>query len=159
MRDISGIAWPPQQVIGPGERNEAFRMLCRGENAAGIVDADCLVGWRVEDQQRLAQAGNALGKILPGNIGKQGAADAERPADQRHLDFALAFDLVDAIAEQARDMRWIERRRDRHHRAGLGDAVSGSEHRRTTKTMTDQNGGCADRRPQMIGGGHQIVDV
>ena len=76
MRDISGIARPPQQMIGVGERNEAFRMFCRRENAAGIVDADCLVGRRMEDQQRLAQPGDALGKILSGDIGEQGAADA-----------------------------------------------------------------------------------
>src|SRR5205807_9576565 len=31
--------------------------------------------------------------------------------------------------------------------------------RRTTEAVTDQNSGCADCRPQMIGGGHQIVDV
>ncbi len=159
MRDIGGIARPPQQVIGAGERNEAFRMLGRGENAAGIVDADGLVGWRVKDEQCLAQSANALGEILPGDIGKQGTADAERSADQRHLDFAFALDLVDAVAEQAGDMCRIERRGDRHHCARLGNAVRGSEHRGTAKAVTDQNSGCADRRPQMIRGGHQIVDV
>jgi len=53
----------------------------------------------------------------------------------------------------------IERRGDRHHGAGFGNAVSGSEHGGAAETVTDQDSGCAHRHPQMIRGGHQIVDV
>ena len=55
----------------------------------------------------------------------------------------LRFDFGDAVAEQAGDMRRIERRGDRHHRARLGDAVRRGEHRGAAEAVADQDRGRA----------------
>ena len=81
-----------------------------------------------------------------------------RPASV-HFDFALLLDFVDVVAEQARDMGRIERRGDRHHGMRVGNAVRRGEHGGAAEAVADQNGRRADRRPQMIGGGDQIVDI
>jgi hypothetical protein len=56
-------------------------------------------------------------------------------------------------------MRRIERSGDRHHGTRFGNAVRRGEHRRTTQTVTDQDGRRRNARPQMIGGGDQIIHV
>ena len=84
---------------------------------------------------------------------------SKRPPGKRHLDLVLIVELGDAFAEQPDDMRRIERRRDRHHGARLGDAVRGGEHRGAAKAVADQDRRRHECRPQMIGGGDQIVDV
>ena len=83
----------------------------------------------------------------------------KRPAGQRDLDLVLIVELGNAFAEQPDDVRRIERRRDRHHGARLGDAVRGGEHRGAAEAVADQNRRRHQRRPQMIGGGDQIVDI
>ena len=98
-------------------------------------------------------------EILLRDIVEQGAADAKRPAGQRHLDLVLIVELGNAFAEQPDDMRRIGRRRDRHHGARLGDAVRGGEHRGAAEAVADQDRRRHERRPQMIGGGDQIVDI
>ena len=67
-------------------------------------------------------------------------------------------DLV-AAAEEPGDMRRIERRGNGHDGACVGNPMRGGEHRGATEAVTDQNGRHAHCRPQMIGGGDQIVDV
>ena len=54
--DIGGIAAPAQEVIGPGKRDEAFRMLRRSEDVGCIFDAHDVVGRRMEHQQGLGKA-------------------------------------------------------------------------------------------------------
>ena len=56
-------------------------------------------------------------------------------------------------------MRRIGRRIDRHHRARLGDAVRGGEHRGAAEAVADQDRRRGEFLAQMIGGGDQIVDV
>jgi hypothetical protein len=146
-------------MIGAGERDEAFRMLCRRKDMAGIVDADRFISRRVKNQKRLAQLGNTHGEILPGNVVKQGAADAEGSAGEPHLDLAFGFYFFDAFAEQADHMRWIGWRGNGYDRTRLGNAVCRGEHRRTAEAVADQNCGRADLRLQMIRGGNEIVDV
>ena len=48
----------------------AARKIC-----AGVLDADRIVGRRVEDEQRLAQAGDARFEVLLGDVVEEGAAD------------------------------------------------------------------------------------
>ena len=98
-------------------------------------------------------------EILLGNVVEQRAANAERPALQRDLNLALRCNLGGAVAKQADDVRRIERRADRDHRARLRDAMRGGEHRGAAQTMTDQNRGRGERLAQMVGRGDQIVDV
>ena len=126
---------------------------------AGVVDTDGVVGRRVKDQQRFVQAGDERGEILLGNVVEQRAANAERPALERHLNLALAGNLGGAVAKQADDMGGIERCADRHHGASLRNAVRGSKHRGTAETVTDQDRGRRERLPQMIGRGDQVVDI
>src|SRR5215831_20633289 len=99
MRDIGGIARPAQQMIGAGERDEAFWVFCRREDAAGIIDADGCIGGRVKDQERLAKPGNPRGEILLGDVVEQGAADAEGAPGKRYFDLAFAFYVFNAFAE------------------------------------------------------------
>ena len=158
-RHIGGVARAADEVIGAGERDETFGMLCREKNLAGIVDADRVVGRRMKHQQRLVQVGDEGFEILLRDIVEQAAADAERPAGQRHLDLVLIVELGNAFAEQPDHMGRIERRRDRHHGARLGDAMRGGEHRGAAEAVADQDRRRHERRPQMIGGGDQIVDI
>jgi hypothetical protein len=113
----------------------------------------------MEDQQRLAQIADVGRKILFGNVIEQPAADAKRPAGERHLDFALLPNLSHLIAEQACDMRRVEGRRNRHHRACLGNAMRGRQHRGTAEAMPDEDRWRGQRAPQMIGGGDEIIHV
>ena len=98
-------------------------------------------------------------EILLRDIVEQAAADVKRPARQRHLDLFLIVELGNALAEQPDDMGRIERRRDRHHGARLGDAMRGGKHRGAAEAVADQDRGRHERRSQMIGGGDQIVDI
>ena len=63
-RHIDGVAGAAEEVVGAGERDEAFGMLRRQKDMARIVDADGVVGRRMEDQQRLVQGTDALSQIL-----------------------------------------------------------------------------------------------
>ena len=59
MGDIAGVARQAQEMIGAGQRNEAFGMFGGQEDLAGIVDADGVVGRRMKHQERLVQIGDA----------------------------------------------------------------------------------------------------
>jgi len=94
VRNVSGVAIAAEQVIGAVERNEALRMLGGGKNVAGIVDADSVVGRRMEDQQRLVQCRDMPGEILLRDVVEERAADAEGAAGERDFDLAFAADLL-----------------------------------------------------------------
>ena len=113
----------------------------------------------MKDQQRLVQTRDVPGEILLRDVIEQLSANAERPAGERDLDLTLGGDLADTVAEQADDVRRIERRADRHHGARLGDAVSGGKHGGTAKTMPNQDRGRRQHLPKIIGGGDQIIDI
>ena len=81
-----------------------------------------------------------------------------RPGE-RYFDFALRLDFGGAAAEQAGDMRGIERCVDRHYGARLGDAVRRREHGGAAEAVADQDRRRGQRLPQMIGGGDEIIDI
>ena len=47
---VHRIALAAEQVIGASQRDEAFRMFGRRENAVGVVDSDGLIQGRVENE-------------------------------------------------------------------------------------------------------------
>ena len=118
-------------------------MLGGGEDVRGIVDADQVVGRRMEHQQRLAQIGEAGVQLLLGHVVEEFAFDAERPPGQRHLDLAVRADLVDLLLEQAGDVAGIVGRGDGDHGARLRDLVRGGEHRGAAQAVADQDRGRA----------------
>ena len=63
------------------------------------------------------------------------------------------------LLEQAGDMGGVGRRGDRHHAARICDAVRGRQHGGAAQAVADQERGRRSRLAQMIGGGHQVVDV
>ena len=77
----------------------------------------------------------------------EGAADAEFPSRQRHRDLALGADLLEAILEQAGDMRGslgapiVTTARLRH-------VVGGGEHRGAAEAVADKDGRRLPRAPQ-----------
>ena len=150
---------PVDEVIGAGERNEALGMLRRQEDMTGVLDPDRIVGRRMEDKQRLAQAGDARFKVLVGDVIEEGAADMELPAAERDLDFVLIAARGFPVGEQAGDVSGIGRGIDRHHRARFGDAMGGGEHSGSAEAVADQNRGRGKSLAQVVGGGDQIVDV
>jgi hypothetical protein len=113
----------------------------------------------MKDQERLAELGNTRGEILLGNVVKQGAADAEWPSGERHLDFAFGFYFFDAFGEQAGNMGRIEWCGYGHDRTRFGNPMRRGEHRRTAEAVADQNRRRADLLLQMIRSGNEIVDV
>ena len=133
-------------MIGTGERDEALGMLGRREDMRGVLDADGLVGRRMEDQQRLAQLRDALGELLLGDVSQEFPADAERPPGERHLDLAVLADGVDLVPEQMRDMAGIAGRGDGHHRPRLRDRFRRGEHRGAAEAVADQQ----RRRPRVL---------
>ena len=150
---------PVDEVIGAGERNEALGMLRRQEDMTGVLNPDRIVGRRMEDKQRLAQAGDARFKVLVGDVIEERAADMELPAAERDLDFVLIAARGFPVGEQAGDVPGIGRGIDRHHRARFGDAMGGGEHSGSAEAVADQNRGRGKSLAQMVGGGDQIVDV
>ena len=157
--DVGRVAAAAQEVIGAGERDEAFGMLGRGEDAARIVDADDLVGRRVEDQQCLAQIGNAIDELMLGEIVDEAAADAKLPTREGRFDLALGADFVETVLEQAGHVGGIAGRGDRHHRACLRHLGGGGEHRRAAEAVADEDRGRAGAPAQFVRGRHQIGDV
>ena len=82
---IDRVVLPAQQMVGAGERDEALGMPGGDENVRGIVDADQIVGRRMEHQQRLAQVGEAFVELLRGDVVEEFALDAERPPGELPL--------------------------------------------------------------------------
>jgi hypothetical protein len=156
---IGGIAAAAEQVIGAGERDEALGMPGGREDAARIVDADDVVGGRMEDQQRLVQGVDAPAQFLLGDVVQKGAADAERAAREPHLDLAAGFDLHASVPEQPRHMGRVGGRGDRHHRAGFRHRGRGRQDRGAAEAVADEERRRALEPAQVVGGRHQVGDI
>ncbi len=100
-----------------------------------------------------------VGQRLLGDIVEEFALDLERPTGERHLDLALAPDVLDAILEQMRDMGGIGGRGNGDDRLCVGDLPGSGEDRRPAKTVPDQDRRRLTRLPQMVGGEDEIGDV
>ena len=146
-------------MIRAAERDEALRMFRRAEDRARVLDADQIVGRRMQHQQRLAQIGEALMQLLFRHVVEEFLADAERAARERDLDLAFRMDVGDMLPEQAGDMRRIGRRRDGRNRAHLRTMLRGREHRRAAEAVADQDRGRAIHLAQMVRGRDQIGDI
>src|SRR5262249_41220164 len=157
--DVGRIAAAAEEVIGASERDEAFRMLRCGEDAARIVDADDLVGRRVEDQQCLAQVGNAIEELMLGEVVDEIAADAKLPTREGRLDLTLGADLVETILEQAGHVGGIAGCGDRHHRARLRHLGGGGEHRGAAEAVADEDRGRGGAAAQLVRGRDQVGDI
>ena len=157
--DIGGIAAPAQEVIGPGKRDEAFRMLRRSEDVGCIFDAHDVVGRRMEHQQGLVQGADPVAQSLLIDVIQEGAADPERAAGEVHVDAAGCVDLANAVLEQPDDVSWIAGSSDGHDRARFGNIRGGREHRRAAEAVPDKDCGRAPRTAKGIGGGDEIGDV
>ena len=125
----------------------------------GVVDADQIVGRRMKHQQRLAQRGEAFVELFLGNVIEEFALDGERPPGELHLHLALFLNRINMLLEQAGDMRRIVGRGDGHHRARLGYAMRGRQHRAAAEAVADQDRRRHVHLAQMVGGGDEIVDV
>jgi hypothetical protein len=156
---VGGVAAAAEQVIGAGERDEAFRMLGRRKDAACVVDGDDLVGRRMEDEQRLAQIGDALHEFMFGEVVDESAADAKLPARQRGLDLALGGDFLEPILEQPGDVGRIAGRGDGHHRARLRHLGRRREHGGAAEAVADEDRGRLRPAAQFVRGRDQIADV
>ena len=141
------------------QRDEALGMLRRQENSARIVDADGVVGRRMEHEQRLVQIRDALDEVLFGDVRHEITADAEGASGQRHLDLTLLADRLEMLLEQAGDVTGVARRGDRHYRTRFGNRGCGRQDRRAAKAVSDQDRGRALRFPQRVSGGDKIRDV
>ena len=121
---IDGIARLAQQMIGAGERDEALRMLGGGEDVRGVVDADQIVGRRMEHQQRLAQSWRGIRCSFFSATSSRNSRLMRngRPASCTSTSPCCA-DLVDLILEQADHVAGIVRRGDGDDAARLGDAM------------------------------------
>ena len=159
MRGVERVAPAAQQMVGVDERDKALGMLGGEENAARVVDADRVVGRRMQHQQRLAQVGDARDQLLLGDVVEKLAPDAERPTRQHDLALALRADIRDLLLEQPGHVARIGWRRDGRDGSRLGDARRGGEHRGAAEAVADQQRGRALRAAQMIGGRHEIGDV
>ena len=146
-------------MIGLVEGDEALGVLGRDEDGTSVVDGDGLVERRVEDQERLAQAGDTLGQALTLDILQELLLDAEGPAGEQHLGLAGPFDLVPRAGEVVCHMGRVGRGTDGRHRLGVGDVAGGSQHSSATQAVADQDGGGAVVVPEVVRGGHQVGNV
>jgi hypothetical protein len=97
---VYGVGAAGQQVVGIFERDEALGMPGGGEDLAGVLDADDLVAWREEDDQRLPEPGSMVPQLLPGDIVQELFLDPKAPAGDGYLGLALGFDLRSCACEQ-----------------------------------------------------------
>ena len=157
--DIGRVAPVAQQMIGAGERHKTLGMLGRDEDAGGVVDADGIVGRRVQHQQRLMEAGDIRHQAVLGDIVEELAGDMERPAGERDLDLAVRADVLDAVLEQAGDMGGIGGGGDSDDGSGVRNFSCGGEDRGAAEAVADQDRRRFSGFAQMIGGVNQVGDV
>ena len=93
----------------------------------GVLNPDRIVGRRMEDKQRLAQAGDARFKVRVGDVIEEGAADMELPAAERDLDFVLIAARGSPVGQQAVTCRGSDGASSLRPRA-LRDAMGGGEY-------------------------------
>jgi hypothetical protein len=135
---VHGIALAAEQVIGGRQRDEAFRMFGRRENAVGVVDADGLIQGRVENEQRLLQTGYSLDQALPRQIVEKFASDPKRPACEYDFCLAAGVDFGDAIFEKANRVGGIGWGRDGDHGARFRHLGGGCQHRSPAEAVPDE---------------------
>ncbi len=134
-------------------------MLGRQKDVRGIVDADGVVGRRMEHQQRFAQAGDLFIQRPASNVVEELALDGERASGEFDLQLALFANVIDVIPKQTRDMRRIAGRGDRHHGACVRNAMRGGQHCGAAERVADQDRRWPLRLAQVIGSGDQILHV
>ena len=103
VRDIDRVALAREQMVGAGERDEALGMLGgrrRYATAFSMPTVSSVGEWKISSALRSLR--DALGELLLGDVGQEFAADAERPAGERHLDLAVLADRIELILEQMR---------------------------------------------------------
>src|SRR5260221_3428008 len=113
----------------------------------------------MEDEQCLAQIGNAREELVFSEVVHEGTADAKSTARERGLDLALGGDFVEAVLEQAGHVGGIAWRRKRRHGARLGYLASRREHRGTPEAVADEDCGRAGATAQFVRGSDQIGDI
>ena len=95
LRDVAGVALLAQKMVGSRERYETFRMFCGDEDAGGVIDADGIVGRRMQDQQRLLQLRDLIHQVVLGDIVEKFPLDMEWAAGEGDLDLALRADVLE----------------------------------------------------------------
>src|SRR3546814_1341760 len=85
-------------MVGTIERDEAFGVPRCLEYLAGIVDADHLVGRRVEDEEGAAQLRQPRRLVVPARLGEELLADPKLSASQ--FDFRLSLRLDPLRSEE-----------------------------------------------------------
>ena len=113
----------------------------------------------MENQQRLAQAGDVLGEVLLRDVVDEFTADAEGAPGERDLDLAPFADRIDVLAEQPGHMAGIGGCCNRRYRACLRYLAGGRQHGGAAETMPDQQRGRPVRRAKVVRGGNEILDV
>ena len=113
----------------------------------------------MEEEQRLAQVGDALEQLVFGEIVHECAADAKSPARERRLDLALGGDFLEAILEQAGHVGGIAGRGDRHHRPRLRHLGGCGEHGRAAQAVADQDRGGAGAAAQFVCSRDKVGDI
>ena len=83
------------------------------ENARSILDADSVIGRRMEYQQRLVKVDEAVVDALLRDVIEEFALDTKWPAGQRDLDFALLANFIDVLLKQPDDVGRVGRRGNR----------------------------------------------
>jgi hypothetical protein len=130
-----------EKVIRVVERDEAFRVPGRDEDARRVVDADHLIQRRVHDQHRPSQGGNGLLDVDPLNRIKEPSANEEGPTGNLHRGLALARDGVQIIrSEEAQDMLKVGRRTNRRYRRNIRHVGGGYDRSGATQAVPDEEG-------------------
>src|SRR3546814_15870030 len=96
-------------MVGTIERDEAFGVPRCLEYLAGIVDADHLVGRRVEDEEGAAQLRQPRRLVVPARPGEELLAEPKPSASQFDFRRSLRHDPLERGAEMLEHMMDVER--------------------------------------------------
>src|SRR3546814_3812930 len=109
-------------MVGIIERDEAFGVPRCLEYLAGIVDADHLVGRRVEDEEGAAQLRQPRRLVVPARLGEELLADPKLSVSQFDFRLSLRLDPLERGAEMLEHMLDVERGANRNDGLRGGDA-------------------------------------
>ena len=146
-------------MIGTRERTKLFGCFAVDEDARRVVDADQLVGRRMEYEQRLVQMRDAVHQHLLGDVVEEFAATVNgRPASVTSASPLSRIVPTCSLNRPATcagsdGAAIVTTQRD------SGDAMRGGQHRGAAEAVADQDRRRAMRLAQMIGGGDEIVDI
>ncbi len=150
-----------QQVIRARQADEAFGMLRRAEQFSGVIDADVIVGRRMQDQH-----GNADARYLVQQIGGFGAfdecvAEVERTPADGYLAFSIGANGGQIAFDPGEHMGHVGRCADGRNAGDFRhtDIVRRRQHGRPAQTVTDQQYLLAVPFVQMVGGRDQIIHI